>query len=207
MYKSCQYLLVLALIQGASVASAGPITRQEFSLNASHYGFDGATFDGPTASDGLMTVSQGTVGQIPVPVSNSLSTPYIKGMIYYTKSTSTGAPYDPIRLEWSSPISAVGIEILTTLGNDVTLELFDATNQSLESLTILNADLTNESFANSGFIGIDYGTNRVASALISASGTNFYIDSVVYQAVPEPSTFSLFVLGLCGLAGVTRWRR
>ena len=207
MSKACQYLIVLAFILGASVANAEPITRQEFIPNASHYGFDGATFGGPTASDGLMTVSQGAVGQIPVPVSNSLSTPYLTGNIYDATSTSTGAPYDPIRLEWSRPISAVGMEILATLGNDVTLELFDATNQSLESLTILNADLTNESFANSGFIGIDYGTNRVASALISASGTNFYIDSVVYQAVPEPSTFALFVLGLCGLAGVTRWRR
>ena len=207
MYKACQYLNVLALILGASVANAGPITRQEFSPNASHDGFDGATFDGPTASDGLMTVSQGTVGSIPVPISNLLSTPYLKGMVYYTNSVSTDAPYDPIRLEWRSPISAVGIEILTNLDKDVTLELFDATNQLLESLTILSADLTNESFANSGFIGIDYGTNRVASALISGNGTSLYIDSVAYQAVPEPGAFVLFVLGLCGLTGVGRWRR
>ena len=154
-----------------------------------------------------MTVSQGTVGSIPVPISNLLSTPYLKGTLFYTNSSSTVASYDPIRLEWRSPISAVGIEILTNLDKDVTLELFDATNQLLESLTILSADLTNESFANSGFIGIDYGTNRVASALISGNGTSLYIDSVAYQAVPEPGAFVLFVLGLCGLTGVGRWRR
>ena len=205
MSNACQNLIVLALVLGATVANAGQITRQEFGPNASNYGFESATFEATTASDGLMTVSQGTVSQVPVPVSNSLSTPYFKGMIFVTYSPV--APYNPIKLEWSSPISAVGIEILTDLDKDVTLELFDATNQLLESLTILSADLTNESFANSGFIGIDYGTNRVASALISGNGTSLYIDSVAYQAVPEPGAFVLFVLGLCGLTGVGRWRR
>ncbi|MEI8018233.1 MAG: PEP-CTERM sorting domain-containing protein [Schlesneria sp.] len=205
MSNACKHLIVLALVLGATVANAGQITRQEFSPNAINYGFESATFEATTASDGVMTVSQGTVSQIPVPISNSLSTPYIKGMIFVTYSP--GAPVNPIKLEWSSPISAVGIEILTNLDKDVTLELFDGTNQLLESLTILSADLTHESFANSGFIGIDYGTNRVASALISGNGTDLQIDSVVYQSVPEPGTFSLLVLGLCGLAGVSRWRR
>ncbi len=201
----CRYLLVLVLMLNASVSNAGQITRQEFSPSASNYGFESATFEATTASDGLMTVSQGTVSQVPVPISNSLSTPYFKGMVFVTYSAVV--PYTPIKLEWSSPISAVGIEILTNLNKDVTLELFDANNQLLESLTILSADLTNESFANSGFIGIDYGTNRVASALISGNGTDLQIDSVVYQAVPEPGTFVQFVAGLCGLAAIGHWRR
>ena len=204
MSNACQQLIVLALVLGATVANAGQITRQDFGPNASNYGFESATFDAPTASDGLMTVSRGTVSQIPVPVSNLLSTPYIKGMLFVTYAPV--APYDPIKLQWSSPISAVGIEILTDLDKDVTLQLFDTTNQLLESLTILSADLTHESFANTGFIGIDYGTNRVASALISGNGTDLQIDSVIYQTVPEPGTFALLAIGLCGLTAVGRRR-
>jgi hypothetical protein len=102
---------------------------------------------------------------------------------------------------------------------DYTVTAFDASNNPLESLTILQGNTLPPGYAGGVFPppgtvplpGIFAGFNRagadIASIQIgpsSASGDSFAIDDLQYGAVPLPST--LLLLG-SGLTGLMAWKR
>lgn len=91
---------------------------------------------------------------------------------------------------------------VTNLG-DLVLELFDASDTLLESLTLYADPNGPEEFA-AGFIGIDLGANRVSSALFTTVDTPIGIGTIVYQTVPEPGTLGLIALAFGGLVATRR---
>ncbi len=186
----CSLGLVLSTLPAANAA---PIARDSFGPNAVNYNFDGTQFGVTTATDGFMTVSNGVVLNVP----NAITTSYFDG-----------GDASPIRMDFASPISALGLDFFSNFA-DTGLGLFDAGNNLLSWLILSTNQLSGCSIPSTnisglcGFIGVDFGSNSVAYALIDTplQGSELLIDNIIYQTteVSEPTTFALMGLGLLGL--------
>ena len=101
-------------------ASAMPITRAQFGLGAMNFDFGPA--NAPTLTDGFLTVTQALINNVD---SND----------FVSSNAIDNGSGGGIRLNFTTPISAVGMDFFTNNAN-VTLSVFDATNTLIESLLI-----------------------------------------------------------------------
>ncbi|MGB0748118.1 MAG: PEP-CTERM sorting domain-containing protein [Magnetospiraceae bacterium] len=113
-----------------------------------------------------------------------------------------------IRLDFSSAVSAIGLDFNSNNVN-VTLFVFDALDNLLESLTIPTAEQFSCGSFLCGFVGIDVGSNLISYATVDTpmANTSIFIDNIIYQQVPEPATLALFGLGLAGMGVAARRRQ
>ncbi len=186
----CSLSLALTCIQSAS---AMPIARADFGPNAVNYNFNNTHLGDTTASDGFLTVTNGVILDF-------------KGVI--NTSYFDGGDDSVMRMSFANPISALGLDFFSNFA-DTGLGLFDASNNLLTSLILSASNLsrckvpTTNITGLCGYIGLDFGSNSVAYALIDTplKGTELLIDNIIYQTteVSEPATFALMGAGLLGL--------
>lgn len=182
----------------AQTSQATPIARSDFASNAINFNFSGSSFGDTSATDGFLTVSNGVVLDIP----NLINTSFYDG-----------GDASVIRMDFLNPISALGLDFFVNFA-DTSLGLFDANNNLLTSLMLSATDAmrcrvpTTNITGLCGYLGLDFGTNSVAYALIDTplKGNELLIDNLIYQRteVSEPATFALMGLGLLGLVWLRR---
>jgi PEP-CTERM motif len=187
----------LAALLVADVAAASPITRAGFTASAVNFDFGPA--NAGTLTNGVVTA----VGNL----DNTLTSNNFVASNVIESANSVG-----IRLNFASPVSAVGMDFFSN-NTPTTLSIFTSANVLIESVTISNVGLPIGSPFSFpfGFIGLDAFNPIIDHAIINGGlGANVVderIDNVVYQvtAVPEPASLTLVALGLAG--AVRRIRR
>jgi hypothetical protein len=195
-------LMSLALIF-SSASNASLIDRIDFDTGAIDYGFDGVALGKEaTVIDGILSVSNGVTSKEAV---GDLFSP----------SYSDGGNGSEIRFDFSSLVSAVGVDFFANPA-DTTLSIFGATANLLESFTVPTGDMFVCTPGLCGFVGIDFGSDLISYAIIDTSltlpqpGIEIYVDNIIYQsgvsagppsAVPVPAAVWLFGTALIGLVG------
>jgi hypothetical protein len=195
-------LMSLALIF-SSASNASLIDRIDFDTGAIDYGFDGVALgEEATVIDGILSVSNGVTSKVAV---GDLFSP----------SYSDGGNGSEIRFDFSSLVSAVGVDFFANPA-DTTLSIFGATANLLESFTVPTGDMFVCTPGLCGFVGIDFGSDLISYAIIDTSltlpqpGIEIYVDNIIYQsgvsagppsAVPVPAAVWLFGTALIGLVG------
>jgi hypothetical protein len=192
---------VVVMLLAAQAVQAASVIRTDFGPTATEFDFTGALPGTATVTSGNLTVSGGWVAA-------SWAWPGTTVPNYYDGEDST-----PIRLDFSSPVSAVGMDFIANKV-DTTLTLYDVTNTVLESYTVPAAGLPIYTMFPYGFIGIDYGSEAVSYAIIDTPliGNELYIDNIIYEGgstppapvtVPAPGAIALASIG----AGLIGWLR
>jgi hypothetical protein len=200
MKKSLLLLWMMFIaVSFSSAAMATSIDQGGFGPSAVIYDFSGDTPGDTIVTDGMLTVSNGSVDGN-----------FWDGVT--SPSYGDGGDVSVITLEFESSVSAVGMNFIAN-DNDITLSVYNSLNVLLDSYTI---DWTTLPISTQGmtgfpygFIGLDVGGSNISSAQIDTplEGVELYIDNIIYQAaapVPEPATMLLLGSGLIGIAGFRR---
>ncbi len=116
----------------------------------------------------------------------------------------TGAyqTWHTINIDFNEAISAVGVDVTRTKGQNIGMALFDTNNTLLEEYTW--------SERAPFFMGLDYGTNDIMRVSIFNNSDDLDIDNLIYQRqtqadpVPEPATMLLLGSGLISIVGFKR---
>lgn len=195
MQKGILSALAIFMTVAATSATAVPVNRSDFGPTAVNFDFTGQPNGALIATDGYLTVSGGVVSGSG-PERGDLTNP-----TYYD-----GADASVIRLDFLAGAVAVGMDFNSN-NADTTLSLFDSLNNLLESFTLPVSSQTPCEGFRCGFIGINFGANAVAYALIDTplNGNELFIDNIIYQT-PAPNALLLIALGLLGLGFSRRAR-
>jgi len=193
--KVISILWILTAIFFTGQAHATFIARASFGPAAVTYDFSGAPFDSPIAISGILTVSGGAVFPRAV---DPLVIP-----TYSNAGAGGNPPGNPIRLDFSSVVSAVGFDVHYN-HNPVLFEVYNSLDVLLDSFFGSPNDFT----PITGYIGLDVGAPNISYTIISVPALptthNLVIDNIIYQAsIPEPTTLALMGLGLAGIG----WKR
>ncbi|MFB2937850.1 hypothetical protein ACE1B6_21590 [Aerosakkonemataceae cyanobacterium BLCC-F154] len=183
---------------GTSSSQAASINRSDFNADAINFNFESTAINNTTATDGNLTVTNGTT-------LNVGSVGYISGKSYYD-----GGDSSVIRFDFLNSVSAFGVDFLANNAN-INLRIFDKTNNLIDSLTLDWTKLPNAGFP-FGFIGLNAGSNLIAYATIDTPliGNELYIDNIIYQtqtatSVPEPvSALGLLAFGTLGAGSMLK---
>ena len=105
-----------------------------------------------------------------------------------------------ITLTFATPQDRVGAYVTGVNGTSVTMRVYDASGTLLESVSAATVPVASWG---SNFIGIER-PNQIARVVFSAP--DFGLDGLTFEndplLVPEPSTLTSLMIGLCGLCGL-----
>lgn len=195
-------ILAIALTLASNSALSAFIDRSSFGPAAINVDFSDGIDNAPIYASGNLSVSGGNVttneyGNIPDPMDG----------FSYTNDGGGGNPAGaPIRLDFSSSVSAVGVDIYYN-EDPVLFEFFDSTDTLIESIFATPTDFHDIG----GYFGFNAESDEISYALFSMptkpTDHNLFIDNVIYQSVvPIPAALPLFGSAL-GLMGFIGWRK
>ncbi|HVP31387.1 MAG TPA: PEP-CTERM sorting domain-containing protein [Myxococcota bacterium] len=125
-------------------------------------------------------------------VSSAANVPF--GTAYLGAFDNLGSGPVSLTLDFASPMLRAGAYVTGAAGTTVRLDVYGAGNVLLESRTLATVPVASWS---TNFLGLERleGIDRVVF-----TGTDFGLDGLTFEAVPEASTVSLLLLGLAAFA-------
>ena len=121
-------ILFTVFLCGSAIAI--PIDRNQFDPSATQYGFDDVTAGDTDISEGMLSVSDGIVRAFSTSLPPDMSLPNTYQQI---------GSRDMIRLDFSSPVSAIGMSIMNDVADVpprdplyITLSVFDDNDQLID---------------------------------------------------------------------------
>jgi hypothetical protein len=217
-------LAVLTVIGLASPAAAAPITQADFSAGATTINFDDLAGGSTITTGDIITTqyaAQGVVFVTPddvtranaAPVGNAAITDSKPNVAFVGQRLNQRTGERPEELDFSVPVTKIGMQFFTSLTANITLSVFDANNVLLESETLTGTNFGSSANLLEGFIGLSETTDIAKAEIFSRSGQlpfNFEIDNVVFEGpadpIPEPAEWSVLALSIAGLGVLRRFR-
>jgi hypothetical protein len=198
------YLALLAVLLSPMAANAGLIqigiggfsggeTVETYGLDQTFVPVDGVTFSGVLHNFTVLALpSLDAVIDSGPGNTNNITVANIEG-------DATGI----LSLLFPGLQSRVGFGFALSAGGSAVIELFDVSNISLGSITLLG--VPDPSFAG-GFLGVESSTLFSRAEVSFLSPGRFAFDNLRFENVPEPGTLALLGIGLFGM-GLARRRR
>jgi hypothetical protein len=112
--------------------------------------------------------------------------------------------YGTITIDFTMPVSAVGMDVTRTKSQPIEMSLYDSSDIILENYTWNDT--------RPFFIGLNNVTSEIAYVEIFSNKDDLDIDNLIYQSdiqsspVPEPATITMVLLGT-GILGFTGFKR
>lgn len=106
-----------------------------------------------------------------------------------------------VEIEFLDPVQRVGADVLYSISDPTRLEVYDANGSPLGHIDGVGPR----------FLGLDVGAPSIVQARFIDLPDNWYtfphIDSLYFEAVPEPNSLSLLAIGALGILVCRRWTR